>query len=107
MEGILHAQDMIQGSLTLLILTQNGEIIAARDRVGRLPVLVGKNQDGHCVSFESFAYHKLGYHDAYELGPQEIVRVTADGWTTLAPAGDKMKICAFLWTCLLYTSRCV
>ena len=97
-EGILHAQDMIQGSLTLLILTQNGEIIAARDRVGRLPVLVGKNQDGHCVSFESFAYHKLGYEDAYELGPREIVRITADGYETLSPAGQEMKICAFLWT---------
>ena len=97
-EGILHAQDMIQGSLTLLILTQQGEIIAARDRVGRLPVLVGKNQDGHCVSFESFAYHKLGYEDAYELGPREIVRITADGYETLSPAGQEMKICAFLWT---------
>ena len=89
---------MIQGSLTLLILTEKGEIIAARDRVGRLPVLVGKNQDGHCVSFESFAYHKLGYEDAYELGPREIVRITADGYETLSPAGQEMKICAFLWT---------
>mgnify|MGYP000323813364 FL=1 len=63
--GILHAQEEIQGSLTLLILTDKGEIIAARDRVGRLPVLVGKKEGAHCVSFESFAYHKLGYHDAY------------------------------------------
>ncbi len=72
--GILHAQEMIQGSLTLLILTEQGEIIAARDRLGRLPVLIGKKEGAHCVSFESFAYHKLGYHDAYELGPREIVR---------------------------------
>ena len=63
--GILHAQEMIQGSLTLLILTERGEIIAARDRLGRLPVLIGKNDEGCCVSFESFAYYKLGYHDAY------------------------------------------
>ncbi len=97
-EGILHAQDMIQGSLTLLILTEQGEIIAARDRVGRLPVLVGRDQNGHCVSFESFAYHKLGYEDAYELGPREIVRITPEGYETLSPAGQEMKICAFLWT---------
>ena len=96
--GILHAQDEIQGSLTLLILTDKGEIIAARDKLGRLPVLVGKNDQGHCVSFESFAYHKLGYEDAYELGPREIVRLTADGFETLSPAGTEMKICAFLWT---------
>ena len=76
--GILHAQDEIDGSLTLLILTSNGEIIAARDKYGRLPVLIGKNEEGHCVSFESFAYTKLGYEDAYELGPREIVKLTPD-----------------------------
>ena len=96
--GILHAQEEIQGSLTLLILTEKGEIIAARDRVGRLPVLVGKKEGARCVSFESFAYHKLGYQDAYELGPREIVRITADECETLSPAGEEMKICAFLWT---------
>ena len=96
--GILHAQDMIDGSLTLLILTEAGEIIAARDKMGRLPVLVGRNLEGCCVSFESFAYQKLGYENAYELGPKEIVEVTADGWKTLSPAGDKMRICAFLWS---------
>lgn len=95
--GIRHAQEMIDGSLTVLILTPEG-IIAARDRMGRLPVLIGRGEDGYCVSFESFAYHKLGYEDAYELGPREIVRVTADGYETLSPAGREMKICAFLWT---------
>ena len=95
--GIRHAQDLIDGSATILILTKD-EIIAARDKLGRLPVLVGQNEEGCCVSFESFAYHKLGYHDAYELGPREIVRVTADGFETLAPAGEQMRICAFLWT---------
>ncbi len=95
--GIRHAQDLIDGSATILILTKD-EIIAARDKLGRLPVLVGQNEEGCCVSFESFAYHKLGYHDAYELGPREIVRVAADGFETLAPAGDQMRICAFLWT---------
>ena len=96
--GILHAQDMIQGSITIVILTDQGEIVAARDKMGRLPVLVGQNPEGCCVSFESFAYHKLGYQDAYELGPREIVRVTAEGMQVLSPAGDQMKICGFLWT---------
>ena len=96
-EGILHAQEIIQGSMTILLLTRDG-IIAARDKMGRLPVLIGKNDGGHCVSFESFAYHKLGYEDAYELGPREIVRITADKLETLSPAGDNMKICGFLWT---------
>ena len=95
--GILHAQELIDGSLTLLALTREG-IIAARDRLGRLPVLIGRSEDGHCVSFESFAYHKLGYEDAYELGPREIVKVTADGFETLSRAGKEMRICAFLWT---------
>ncbi|MGO5095719.1 amidophosphoribosyltransferase [Agathobaculum sp. LCP25S3_E8] len=95
--GILHAQELIDGSLTVLVLTPDG-IIAARDRLGRLPVLVGQNEDGCCVSFESFAYHKLGYEDAYELGPREIVKVTEEGFETLSPAGKEMKICSFLWT---------
>ena len=96
-DGIRHAQAVIDGSCTILLLTKDG-IIAARDRVGRLPVLVGRNQDGCCVSFESFAYHKLGYQDSYELGPGEIVKITPDGVEQLSPPGEKMKICAFLWT---------
>ena len=95
--GIRHAQELIDGSATILILNRDG-ILAARDRLGRLPVLIGKGEEGYCVSFESFAYTKLGYESAYELGPQEIVRMTADGFETLAPAGKEMKICAFLWT---------
>ena len=96
-EGIRYAQQVIDGSSTILILTPDG-IVASRDRLGRLPVLIGRNGEGCCVSFESFACTKVGYENAYELGPGEIVRVTADGWETLAPAGDKMRICAFLWT---------
>ncbi len=95
--GILHAQEAIDGSATILILNKDG-IIAARDKLGRLPVLVGQNEDGCCVSFESFAYHKLGYENAYELGPREIVKLTSDGYETLSPAGEEMKICGFLWT---------
>lgn len=96
-EGIRHAQQLIDGSATILLLLPDG-ILAARDRVGRLPVLVGKNDDGCCVSFESFAYHKLGYADHYELGPGEIVRLTPEGVEQLSPPGQEMKICAFLWT---------
>lgn len=96
-EGIRHAQDVIEGSATILLLTGD-RIIAARDKMGRLPVLVGKNEDGYCVSFESFAYQKLNYETCYELGPSEIVALTADQFEILSPATDKMKICAFLWT---------
>ncbi len=95
--GIQYAQSKIDGSLTLLIMTDNGDLIAARDFMGRLPVLVGRDGDGHCVAFESFAYHKLGYHDEYELGPAEIVRLTPDAVEVLSPARDEMKMCAFMW----------
>ena len=96
-EGIRYAQEVIEGSETIMLLTQDG-IIVARDKLGRLPVLIGKNEDGYCVSFESFVYHKLGYEDHYELGPQEIVKVTKDGIEVLSPAAEKMRLCAFLWT---------
>ncbi|MBE6038314.1 MAG: amidophosphoribosyltransferase [Anaerofustis stercorihominis] len=95
--GILHAQEMIDGSATILILKEDC-IIAARDKLGRLPIWLGKNSDGHCVSFESFAYTKLGYETVYELGPQEIVKLTPESFEVLSPARDEMKICAFLWT---------
>lgn len=96
-EGIKFAQNVIEGSATIILLTEDG-IIAARDRLGRLPVLVGKKEDSHCVSFESFAYQKLGYTSTYELGPGEIVSIDANGYKTVAPAGEKKRICAFLWT---------
>ena len=96
-DGIKYAQSVIDGSSTILILTKDG-IIAARDSLGRLPVLVGRNLEGCCVSFEDFAYHKLGYSDYYELGPGEIVKVTEEGVEQLAAPGEKMRICAFLWT---------
>ena len=96
-DGIQYAQNIIDGSCTILILMKDC-IIAARDKLGRLPVLVGRNDDGCCVSFESFAYHKLGYQDFYELGPGEILKITPDGAEQLAAPGDKMKVCAFLWT---------
>ena len=96
--GIQYAQNVIKGSMTLLVLNDKGEIIAARDKVGRLPVIIGKSEDGHCVAFESFAFNKLGYADAYELGPGEIVKITAEDMEVLVPAGEEMKVCGFLWT---------
>ena len=97
-EGIQYAQSLIEGSATILIMTRD-RLIAARDAYGRLPMLIGKHaEDGYCVSMESFAHHKLGYTTCKELGPGEIVEITPDGCQVLAPAGDKTKICAFLWT---------
>ena len=96
-EGIKYAQELIEGSCTILLLTPDG-IIAARDKLGRLPVVVGQSPEGCCVSLESFACQKLGYQPCYNLGPGEIVKITADGYQQLAAPGDKMKICAFLWT---------
>ena len=97
-EGIRFAQKVIDGSASLLILKEDGTILAARDRLGRTPVLVGKGENGYCVTFESFAYKKLGYEDEKELGPGEIVEITADGVKQLAAPGKEMRICAFLWS---------
>ncbi|MEE1279599.1 MAG: amidophosphoribosyltransferase, partial [Oscillospiraceae bacterium] len=97
-EGIKFAQEAIDGTAAILILKQDGSLIAARDRVGRLPVHIGKGENGYCVSFESFAYLKLGFEDYAELGPSEIVSVTPEGMTQLSPPGKEMRICAFLWS---------
>ena len=103
-EGIKFVQDLIEGSLSLLILCEDGSIIAARDKLGRTPVLIGKKEGGYCASFESFAYQKLDYEDEHELGPGEIVRLTKDSMEILAEPGDKMCICSFLWTYYGYSS---
>ena len=97
-EGIQYAQRVIDGTANILILTDKGTLIAARDRLGRIPVQLGKNEDGHCVSFEEFAFTKLGYEKIRELGPAEIVEVTVDGETQLAPPQEEMRMCAFLWS---------
>lgn len=105
-EGIRFAQEKIEGSLSVLILKEDGTIIAARDEVGRLPIIIGKDDDGYCVSFESFAFEKLGYEFEKELGPAEIVEITANGITTVAKEKKKKRICSFLWTYYGYpTSR--
>ena len=97
-EGIRFAQSKVEGTASILILKDDGSLIAARDRLGRLPVLIGRGEDGYCVSFEDFAYKKLGFETCRELGPGEIAEVTADGVTQLAPPGEEMRICSFLWT---------
>jgi len=97
-DGIHFAQKEIDGTANILILKDDGTIITARDSVGRLPVIIGKNDDGYCVSFESFAFQKLGYEQVKELGPGEIVELTSDSLKQLAKPGKKMKICSFLWS---------
>ena len=97
-EGIRFAQNVIQGTASILILKEDGAIIAARDRLGRLPVLIGKNPEGYAVTFESFAYQKLGYQNFKELGPSEVVEITSEGVKQLMPPGEEMRMCAFLWT---------
>ncbi|MBP3308916.1 MAG: amidophosphoribosyltransferase [Clostridia bacterium] len=96
-EGIKFAQDSIVGTANILILTEDGRLIAARDKLGRIPVQLGRGEDGYCVTFESFAATKLDYEIIKELGPGETVEVTSDGYTVLREAGKEMKICAFLW----------
>ena len=97
-EGIKFVQEVIDGSMSILILKDDGALIAARDKLGRIPVAIGKNEDGYSVSFEAFAYQKLGYENERELGPGEIVEITADSLTELSPPGKEMRICAFLWS---------
>ncbi len=97
-EGIKFANDVVDGTVSVLILKEGGNIIAARDKLGRLPVLIGKDDDGYAVTFESFAYQKLGYADERELGPGEIVEISPDGISQLNAPGKKKRICAFLWS---------
>ncbi len=96
-EGIRYAQERIEGTMNLIVLTEEG-ILCARDKDGRLPIIIGKRDDGYCCSLESFAFQKLGYYTHKELGPGEIVRLTARGCETLSPANGNLHICSFLWT---------
>ena len=95
-EGLLYAQEQIEGSMSILILTPEG-IYASRDRLGRTPIMVGYKEDAFCVSFESFAYINLGYSDYKELGPGEIVYITPESVEQMAPPREEMKMCSFLW----------
>ena len=97
-DGIQFAQSVIEGTVNVLILKDDGSIVAARDRLGRIPVQIGKNEDGYCASFERFAYTKLGFEHVCELGPGEVVELTADAMTQLVAPGKEMRVCAFLWS---------
>ena len=96
-EGIRYAQEVVEGTVSVLIMTPDC-LIAGRDKFGRLPIHIGQDDEGCCVAFESFAYQKMGYHDAYELGPAEVVKITESGWETLLPPEKEMRVCAFMWT---------
>lgn len=102
-EGIQYAQSLIDGSMSILVLTPDG-IYAARDRLGRTPVIIGKKSGAYCASFESFAYLNLGYEHAKELGPGEIDFITSDSLQVIVPPGNEMKICTFLWVYYGYPS---
>ena len=96
-EGIRYAQEKIDGTVSLIILTDEG-IIAARDKLGRLPIILGQREDGYCVTMESYASEKLGYRNFKELRPAEIDMITPEGVTVLAEGKEDMRICSFLWT---------
>ncbi|OPX83523.1 MAG: Amidophosphoribosyltransferase precursor [Pelotomaculum sp. PtaB.Bin104] len=102
-DGLLKAQELIQGSCSILLLTPQG-IYASRDKLGRTPLIVGEKEGSYCVTFESCAFANLGYRYEYELGPGEIVLLTPEGMEKIAPPRDKMKICAFLWVYYGYPS---
>jgi len=95
-EGIENAQGLIKGSCSLLLLTEKG-IFAARDKLGRTPIAIGKKENAFAVSSESCAFPNLGYNIEKHLGPGEIVFLTADGYEQRKKPNDKMQICAFLW----------
>ena len=97
-EGITFAQEVIDGTASILILCSDGSIIAARDKVGRIPVSIGRNENGYCVAFEAFAYKKIGYDFVKELGAGEIVKLESGRLTVLKEPNKEMKICSFLWS---------
>lgn len=102
-DGIHYALELIEGSLTMMVMTPKG-IYAARDKYGRTPLVIGKKEDAYCLTFEDFAYRNLGYDDFKELGPGEIDIVTQEGVKTLIAPGKDMKICTFLWVYYGYPS---
>lgn len=102
-EGIKIAQERVDGSITMLVLTEDG-LYAARDKFGRTPLIIGKSESGYCAASESFAFINIGYEYLRELGPGEIALLTAEGEQTIVPPGDEMRICSFLWTYFGYTT---
>ncbi|NLD87366.1 MAG: amidophosphoribosyltransferase, partial [Clostridiales bacterium] len=102
-EGIRYAQSVIDGSMSLLVMTSEG-IYAARDIMGRTPIIIGKKEEAFCASFESFAFLNLGYEDYHELGPGEAVYLTPESCETVSLPLDSMKMCTFLWVYYGYPS---
>ena len=105
-EGIRFAQEMVDGTASILILREGGHIIAARDKMGRLPIVIEKKEDAYCATFEDYAGEKLGYEIVRELGPGEIVEISPDGIEVLSPPRKEKKICAFLWSYYGYPPAC-
>ncbi len=102
-EGIRKAQEAIDGSCTLLLLTERG-VYAARDRFGRTPLILGEKEGAFGITMETSAFPNLEYDIKYELGPGEVVLVTPEGIEKKAPPGDKLRICSFLWIYYGYPS---
>ncbi len=102
-DGINYALDLVEGSLSVMVMTPKG-IYAGRDKHGRTPVVIGKKEEGYCITFEDFAYRNLGYDNYKELAPGEIVVIAQDGVKTLMTSGKDMKICTFLWVYYGYPS---
>ena len=96
-EGIRYAQSKINGTMSLVIMLEDS-VICARDKAGKLPIIIGKRSDGFCFSFEDFAFMKLGYTTCHEMKAGEILKLNKDGYEILAEGTDKMSICTFLWT---------
>lgn len=99
-DGINNVYRRVQGSCSMLLLFDNGDIIVARDKLGRTPLIIGRHADGnaYAITSETCAFPNLGFEIDYNVGPGEIVRLNSDGRTTLQQPLDKMQICAFLWT---------
>lgn len=104
-DGIRNVYDKIEGSCSMLILTENS-VIAARDRLGRTPIVLAKGEDGYALASESTAFANLGYEPLRDLGPGEVVEVTPDGITQLLPPGEDMQICSFLWIYYGFPTSC-
>ena len=102
-DGIRYAQEIIEGSLSMMILTPKG-VYAARDKYGRTPICIGHKAEGYCACLESFAYLNLGYQPVRELGPGEVVVFDEDNLRTLVNPGKEMKMCSFLWVYYGYPS---
>ncbi len=102
-EGIEYAQSKIKGSCSMLIMTDT-VIYAARDRFGRTPIIIGKNDKGYVCASESSSFTNLGYEYVRDIGPGEVVQISADGIRQVTPPGERMQICSFLWVYYGYPS---